>query len=157
MTISDFSKAHWSENNPVHSISYVILNSGWFQTWFSKNEKFDFLKIYLKKFELSGSFRQTSADKDERTAIFLKIRTDTRHLLSKFRTADMIENDRNRTYSHRTENRTKIGQQTNIGQNFPENPDKNETMTGNGHRCPSTSAFRNEVWNEPIKSNHFSF
>ena len=37
--------------------------------------------------------------------------------------------------------RTESGQQTDTGQDFPENPDKNETRTGHGQCCPPTSGI----------------
>ena len=38
--------------------------------------------------------------------------------------------------------RAESGQQTDTGQDFPENPDKNETMMGHGQLCPQTSAHK---------------
>ena len=85
----------------------------------------------------------------------------------RIQTADKIETDRTRTDRHRTacfpkirtesgqrtESRqtesgqtdtwqkilTESGQRTDTGQDFPENPDKNETRTGHGQCCPPTS------------------
>ena len=66
---------------------------------------------------------QTSADKDSESldsfVSFLSGRTDRQ------RTAFF-------------EIRTESGKQTDTGQDFPENLDKNQTRTGHGNRCPPT-------------------
>ena len=75
-------------------------------------------------------------DRQTTDRVFLKIRTKSGH----------------RTESRQTESgqtdtgqkiRTESGQQTDTGQDFPENPDKNETRTGHGQCCPPTSGNKN--------------
>ena len=68
---------------------------------------------------------QTSADKDsespDSSALSLSGRTDRQ------RTEFFLKI------------RTESGQRTDTGQDFPENPEKNETRTGHGQCCPPTS------------------
>ena len=75
-----------------------------------------------------------AGETDTGQSFFLKIRTKSGH----------------RTESRQTESgqtdtgqkiRTESGQQTDTGQDFPENPDKNETRTGHGQCCPPTSDY----------------
>ena len=108
--------------------------------------------------------RQKNPDRQTPDSIFSKNP-------DRIQTADKIETDRTRTDRHRTacfpkirtesgkrtESRqtesgqtdtwqkilTESGQRTDTGQDFPENPDKNETRTGHGQCCPPTSASKN--------------
>ena len=60
-------------------------------------------------------------DRQTTDRVFLKIRTKS---------------------GQRTESRQEKSGQTDIGQHFPEKPDKNDTRTGHGQLCPPTSDKR---------------
>ena len=73
--------------------------------------------------------RQTIPTPD---SIFLKVRTDSGQL-TELRQTESGQTDTGQKI------RTESGQHTDTGQDFPENPDKNETRTGHGLCCPPTS------------------